>query len=162
MHRANFCVECGDRLARSGWRARIGSRFCHDCARRLGTFTTFRPLLFIGVIALAAFAFGRYLRPAPPPLIIQRAANSPLSDAPFDLSQAARHRNPNSANAGNSNPTATVVNEEGYICGARTRKGTPCKRRVHVPGERCFQHKGLVAMVPVERLVIKPNNSNKQ
>lgn len=159
MHRANFCVECGDRIARSGWRARIGSRFCPDCARRLGTFTTFRLLILTGLIALAAFAFGRYLRPAPPPLIIQRAANSPISDAPFDLSQAARHSNQNAANAGTANQSAAVVNEEGYICGARTRKGTPCKRRVHVPGERCFQHKGLAAMLPLEKLVVKQSNS---
>jgi hypothetical protein len=161
MHRANFCVECGDRLARSGWRARIGSRFCHDCARRLGTFNAFRPLILIGLIALAAFAFGRYLRPAPPPLIIQRVANSPLSDAPFDVSQAGRIRNPNAANAGTPNQSAAVANDEGYICGARTRKGTPCKRRVHVPGERCFQHKGLAAMVPPEKLVIKQSNSSR-
>ncbi len=161
MHRANFCVECGDRLARSGWRARVGARFCHDCARRLGSFTTFRPLILFGLIALGAFAFGRYLRPAPPPLIIQRAANSPLSDAPIDVSQAGQIRNSNSANAGNSNQSATVANEEGYICGARTRKGTPCKRRVHVPGERCFQHKGLAAMVPAEKLVIKQSNSSR-
>ena len=161
MHRANFCVECGERLARSGWRARIGSKFCPDCARRLGTFTAFRPLILIVVFALAAFAFGRYLRPAPPPLIIQRAGNSPLSDAPFDLSQSARPNNSNVINAGNSNQTAAVANEEGYICGARTRKGTPCKRRVHVPGERCFQHKGLAAMVPAEKLVVKPANPSK-
>lgn len=42
------------------------------------------------------------------------------------------------------------------MCGARTRKGTPCRRRVHVAGERCFQHKGLPAMVPLEKLVIRP------
>ncbi|MGZ8843827.1 MAG: hypothetical protein ACXW18_09195 [Pyrinomonadaceae bacterium] len=161
MHRANFCVECGDRLARSGWRARIGTRFCPDCARRLGTFTVFRFLILTGLIALAAFALGRYLRPAAPPLIIQRAANSPLSDAPFDVSQAARHSNQNAAYAGTTNPSPSVANDEGYICGARTKKGTPCKRRVHAVGERCFQHKGLAAMVPPEKLIVKPANSSK-
>jgi hypothetical protein len=108
------------------------------------------------LIALAAFAFGRYLRPAPPPLIIQRAANSPLSDSPAGPGRASDR-----VRQADQNQVATAVNEEGYICGARTRKGSPCRRRVHVPGERCFQHKGLPAMVPLEKLVIKPANSSK-
>jgi hypothetical protein len=34
---------------------------------------------------------------------------------------------------------------------ARTRKARPVVG-VHVAGERCFQHKGLPAMVPLENL----------
>ena len=108
------------------------------------------------LIAIGAFAFGRYLRPAPPPLIIQRAANSALSDSP-----AGPGRAPDRVRQANQNQVASVANEEGYICGARTQKGTPCKRRVHVAGERCFQHKGLPAMVPLDKLVIKPTSSAK-
>src|SRR6185369_586604 len=29
-----------------------------------------------------------------------------------------------------------------YLCGAPTKKGTPCKRRVKSPGARCWQHQG--------------------
>jgi len=47
------------------------------------------------------------------------------------------------------------ADEKGYICGARTKKGTPCRRRVHTAGERCFQHKGMTAMVPLEKLEVK-------
>jgi hypothetical protein len=112
--------------------------------------------MMAALIAIAAFAFGRYLRPAPPPLIIQRAANSPLSDSPVGPGRA-----PDRVRQANQNQVASVANEEGYICGARTQKGTPCKRRVHVAGERCFQHKGLPAMVPLDKLVIKPASSAK-
>ena len=160
MQRPNFCVECGERLARKGWGARLRRHYCDPCTRRLGTIVGFRPIIVIGLIAIAAFAFGRYLRPAPPPLIIQRAANSPLSDSPVELGRAPRG---NSAGDNKTNQTspASVTNEAGYICGARTRKGTPCRRRVHAPGERCFQHQGLAAMVPLEKLVIKPMSSAK-
>ena len=41
-----------------------------------------------------------------------------------------------------------------YICGARTKKGTPCSRRVHGP-VRCWQHKGMPAMLPPEKLLVK-------
>jgi hypothetical protein len=118
-----------------------------------------KPLVIGGAIATAAFAFGRYLRPAPPPLIIHRAATSPLSDLPVDFKP---HTN-GSTSAANSNgvqnPIAT--DEPIYICGARTRKGTPCRRRVHAAGDRCYQHKGLPAMVPLEKLIIKPDGAKK-
>jgi len=42
-----------------------------------------------------------------------------------------------------------------YLCGARTQKGTPCRRRVHLAGERCYQHKGMPAMVPLDKLTVK-------
>lgn len=153
MHKANFCAECGERLTLKGWRARLGRRLCDHCAQRVGSFSAFRPIIIFALIAAAAFAFGRYLRPAPPPLIIQRVANSPLSDAPVELAAgSSTNRAAASANQTVTNPTA---DDEVYICGARTKKGTPCRRRVHAAGERCFQHKGRPAMVPLEKLVIK-------
>ena len=155
MQRPNFCVECGERLARTGWGARLRRRYCDVCTRRLGTVKVFRPIIVVALITFGAFTFGRYMRPAPPPLIIQRAANSPLSDSPAEFGRAPRANSTRDSQAKQS-AAASVTNEEGYICGARTQKGTPCRRRVHAPGERCFQHKGLPAMVPLEKLVIKP------
>lgn len=108
----------------------------------------------IPLIAVFGFAFGRYVRPSPPPLIIQRAANSPLSDAPVN-SDALRTAKP-SGSIPNANVSVATADDVVYICGARTQKGTPCRRRVHVAGERCFQHKGMAAMVPLEKLKITP------
>jgi hypothetical protein len=158
MYRPNFCMECGERLARRDWRAfikRLGGKFCDDCARRLGKAGIARPLLIVTLIAASAFSLGRYLRPAPPPLIIQRAANSPLSDLPVNLNAAVRTSNRNESHATNQNGALSGANEDVYICGARTRKGTPCHRRVHFAGERCYQHKGMPALLPLEKLVVK-------
>lgn len=155
MPRANFCAECGERLAHKGWRARLWMRLCESCGRRIGLVAILRPPLIFLIVVLAAFAFGRYLRPPAPPLIIQRQASSPLSDAPLVFGQK------RSASLPNQSQPPSAASEEGYICGARTQKGAPCKRRVHTVGERCFQHKGLPAMVPAEKLVIRPANSTK-
>jgi len=38
-----------------------------------------------------------------------------------------------------------------YFCGAQTKKGTPCSRRVK--SGRCFQHVGQPAMLPPEKLI---------
>jgi hypothetical protein len=149
MHRPNFCVECGERLTLRGWRARLGRRFCDACVRRLGTSGAARSLVLIALIGCSAFALGRWLRPPPPPLIIQRQANSSLSDLAMD---------PKAPRAGDNKETATyspAIDEVVYLCGARTQKGTPCRRRVHLAGERCYQHKGLPAMVPLEKLTVK-------
>ncbi len=158
MSNANFCRNCGARLARRGWRLWIRGALCDDCARRPGVNTRSRTIIVIGLLAAAAFAFGRYLRPSAPPLIIQRAANSPLSDAPFDLNSLLK-RGPGPADS--SKPSTSVDNEATYICGARTKKGAPCRRRVHVAGERCYQHKGRTAMVALEKLVIGPDAPKK-
>jgi len=84
------------------------------------------------------------LRPKPPPLIIQRSANSPL----------AKSENASANSQSEANSPAPLTEEAVYICGARTKKGTPCSRRVHQPA-RCWQHKGAKAMLPEEKLRIK-------
>ena len=159
MYRPNFCVECGERLTQSRRVAilsRAGGKFCDDCGRRLGKSALIRSLAMLAVIAFASFALGRWLRPAPPPLVIQRAANSPLSDSPVDLNAGARasNRKPDPGKQ-NSGGEVDAADDTVYLCGARTKKGTPCRRRVHAAGERCYQHKGMPAIVPLDKLVVK-------
>jgi hypothetical protein len=42
-----------------------------------------------------------------------------------------------------------------YFCGAKTKKGTPCSRKVKAP-ERCWQHFGQETQISQEKLKIKP------
>src|SRR5947209_5189080 len=136
MRTQGFCGKCGARLTRTGWRTLFRARLCDDCARGARRIDVALPFGVVVVIAVAAFSVGRYLRPAPPPLIIQRAANSPLSDSPINVSDSAGRIKQN-PKAGGSDLTAATSLQTGsaselpYICGARTKKGTPCKRRVH-------------------------------
>ena len=46
-----------------------------------------------------------------------------------------------------------VKAESVYFCGAQTKKGTPCSRRVK-GGGRCWQHEGQPAMLPPEKLLV--------
>ena len=162
MHHPNFCAECGAQLKRKGSRVWQSRNFCEDCARRLGKNGVARSLTAIAVIAISAFALGRYLRPAPPPLIIERASNSPLSDLPVNLNEPARKSNHEDNSTKAPSLVAQSKSDPEYICGARTKKGTPCRRRVHFAGERCFQHKGMPAMLPIDKLIIKGAGSSKQ
>jgi hypothetical protein len=163
MYRPNFCAECGERLARRDWRAWVnvwtgawaGASWCDDCARRLGKYGFTRRTVIISIIAVSAFVLGRYLRPAPPPLVISRAANSPLSDLPVNFNDHTRPTNGKESDSTSQADAGVDREDAAYICGARTRKGTPCRRRVHTAGERCFQHKGMPAILPLEKLEVK-------
>ena len=134
LYRPNFCAACGNKILRLRWRVWTSRRFCAHC------YTQFRTrhwlqfaLLVLALLAIGLVA-GRALRPRNPPLVIQRNIV---------------------ANTSNSNaPIAELTVDDMYICGARTKKGAPCSRRVH--GQvRCWQHKGMPAMLPVEKLKIK-------
>jgi hypothetical protein len=117
------------------------------------------PLIAVLALLTGGFAFGRHWRQSPPPLIIQRATLSPLADVPLALGAGApqtllnrnRGADPSAAEANNQ-----LANNQDviYTCGARTKKGTPCLRRVPAP-VRCWQHKGMPAMLPQEKLLIK-------
>jgi hypothetical protein len=81
------------------------------------------------------FVAGRISRPKPPPLAIERS----VVQSVLATDQAEKIQ---------------MVEEEIYICGARTKKGTPCSRRVS-GAVRCWQHKGEDAMLPREKLMLK-------
>jgi hypothetical protein len=152
MYKPNFCAECGTRLLRLRWHFWTSRKFCDKCARSLRK-ERFVPLLFAAA-ALIGFGYfaGRAGRPAPPPLTIIRRADSPLT-SPEDPGPNPKTRALESGMSlkGSSEPSST---EEVYLCGARTKKGKPCSRRVHGP-VRCWQHKGSPAMLPQEKLLVK-------
>lgn len=51
------------------------------------------------------------------------------------------------------NVPITAAKEPVYFCGAQTKKGTPCSRKVK-GGGRCWQHEGQAAMLPPEKLLV--------
>jgi len=131
-YRPNFCSECGAKIVRLRWRVWTSRRFCDECCARLGKTQRWQRALMITGLLVFGILIGRGFKREPPPLVIQRAA---------------------AIQSSTSTPAVTTT-EATYICGARTKKGTPCSRRVHGP-VRCWQHKGEKAMLPLEKLVVK-------
>jgi len=86
------------------------------------------------MLLLTGILIGRSRRHEPPPLILERPVQS--SSQPSTTTES------------------TTPVEQTYTCGARTKKGKPCSRRVH-GAVRCWQHKGMPAMLPLEKLIIK-------
>lgn len=152
MYRPNFCCECGARILRLRWHFWTSRKFCRECSQRLLKQRLKVPLAASIVLFSLGMIMGRARRPAPPPLIIERTANSPLSDSAI---KTKTEENSAGASSSTTSDSQSTINEELiYICGARTKKGTPCSRRVHSP-VRCWQHKGDRAMLPLEKLKVR-------
>jgi hypothetical protein len=139
-YRPNFCCECGNKIVRLRWFVWTSRRFCDQCYRAFAKSQWLRPSITIVALFFATFLLGRGCRSAPAPLIIER----PISSTTTSIAPAL---------TGPNGPQTAPVIEQLYTCGARTKKGTPCSRRVHGP-VRCWQHKGAPAMLSQEKLRI--------
>lgn len=146
-YRPNFCCECGNKIVRLRWFVWTSRRFCDNCARAFAKSHWLRPAVAVVIFFGAAVSLGRGCRSAPPPLIIERPVGPGVNSA---VNSGTTSSAPNSTTANVTQPSP----EQLYTCGARTKKGTPCSRRVHGP-VRCWQHKGDKAILPQEKLRIK-------
>jgi hypothetical protein len=165
MYQPNFCAECGERVERAGRRAWSSRRFCPLCARRFRTRRALRPLVLACVLVAVGFIWGRAGRPQPQPAVTGRGA---LSLAPLKPAGGAGREDGSAGRGGQGATTGAAYGPDGSagerptepdevvsVCGARTKKGTPCQRRVRGEG-RCWQHRGKAAMLPPAKLIV-PN-----
>jgi hypothetical protein len=162
MYKPNFCTECGERIARSRWHFWTSRRFCAGCAPRFRAARTILPLVAGTAFFTLGLGAGRAVRPAPPPLILERrqpaVASAPTVPLPSTPERAKVERAPAQAGpepgAGVNAERSTASSETVSICGALTKKGTPCQRRVRGT-DRCWQHKGQPAVIPLEERIVK-------
>ncbi|HYG82865.1 MAG TPA: hypothetical protein VD861_20885 [Pyrinomonadaceae bacterium] len=164
MYKPNFCSECGSRIERSRWRVWTSRRFCADCAPRFRKAQILLHALAGTTLFVIGLALGRAARPAPPPLIVERAQLAEVTAQPAKDGEraagaekresASRNGEPNYGPDGTATERPTEPDEVVSLCGARTQKGTPCQRRVRGTG-RCWQHRGMPAIIPPEKRVIK-------
>lgn len=131
FYQANFCAECGNAMKpRFSWGPRY---FCDDCAGQMGRGSHLKSIL--------ALLFGTTLivtalnRTEPPASIHSSTAPQPESFV------SARDATAMQTPGFKSEPATERVQ-----CGARTKKGTPCKHLVP-PGQRCAQHRGMPSML---------------
>lgn len=164
MYKPNFCSECGARVERPRWRVWTSRRFCADCAPRFRRAQILLPTFAGTILFVVGLVLGRAARPAPPPLMVERGQLAELAAPPANDGEpkadaerktaAADKTEPNYGPDGTATERPTEPDEVVSICGARTQKGTPCQRRVRGTG-RCWQHRGMPAIIPLEKRMIK-------
>ncbi|MBI1760042.1 MAG: hypothetical protein HYR56_01270 [Acidobacteria bacterium] len=130
FYQANFCAECGNALPAQRVRWRWGPRyFCPVCAQRQRS-PLYRWLLPLAAILATlgwAFVLPESAPPPSPPAPAVTALNATAQPLP-------------------DNPPPAVQVSANAFCGARTRRGTPCRRLVQ-PGQRCAQHRGQPSLL---------------
>lgn len=175
LYRPNFCCCCGEKIVRAEWNLFTSRRFCLVCSVENKRYDVFSRVVIVAGMLASIFGLGVIFggsrdpginrtdidakrlvsepaeRDNPPrsaPLV-QRNLGSGVSEDTSDLGQADKVLR--SASSQNGLQTAfdpKKVDLPVYYCGAMTKKGTPCSRRVKHKGERCWQHQGKGAPLP--------------
>ncbi len=178
FYNPKFCCHCGEKIERAVTSITDSGRFCDVCKHDFVLPRTL-PKVFVALMAVfGIFGIGSYLRSGEKPLNVstrQFAANSsntgknpanqpPQVNSKTDALPTAQANNvpSNAAQIPNlitkpqtkqaDSPSISAV-EAVYFCGAETKKGTPCSRRVK-GGGRCWQHRGQNALLTPEKLLV--------
>ncbi|MEK7723963.1 MAG: hypothetical protein AAB336_06415 [Acidobacteriota bacterium] len=180
-YQPNYCNHCGERIERIEWKLWTSSRFCENCEGAFRK-TEWIPRIGAGIALLVGlFGFGSYLKTPEKPLSLsnsqltvsvsnktqsvkneqvavntntQNSSVKPIAETNKGLQSQTKNglaEKPVTPQIQPENPQI-VESEPVYFCGAQTKKGTPCTRKVK-GGGRCWQHTGLPATLPKEKLV---------
>lgn len=169
LYRPNFCCNCGEKIERVSWSVLSSRKFCDLCQTELRGHDWAPTIVALTFSFIALAVISNLFRPSANPTGAhsktisvstdsekpeQRTAN--LNTTPVQLQQS---QNPTYGAAApatlasqpDSKPHPAVNTSAGvFYCGAATRKGTACSRRVKRPGERCWQHSGMPAVRDIE------------
>jgi hypothetical protein len=138
MRATRFCSACGERMKGDQSRSLPFRRTCLRCGARLDHVllkTLLIPLLCLAI----GFAIGNYSKSREPFQYIGDAIE-PSADAALPavtVAPAPGHGD----GVARSETAVNVSKTDDAICGARTKSGRPCQRRVK-GGGRCWQHRG--------------------
>lgn len=177
LYQPTFCCNCGNKIERIKWNLLTSRRFCENCESEFRK-EEWLPLIISSAVLLFSglFVFGSYLKTPEKPLsLTKNGITTNSNEKPQDrtkrefvnansaktVEQAqviSANRNDAQNKAGSSAKVASfppLQNEENtpvYFCGAQTKKGTACIRKVK-GGGRCWQHMGQVSMLPKDKLI---------
>jgi hypothetical protein len=164
LYRPNFCCHCGEKIVRARWTPLTSRRFCEFCAIEQKQHDLLPRAVVVLMFLGGAAGLVAYLGTPSPSRTAKTSvnelrdglANKQLRDPQSNASRADR-QNPSAANMSAPLSNTAAANskqrdvpqisstEPVYHCGAITKKGTPCTRRVKAKG-RCWQHAGQPAI----------------
>jgi len=166
IYRPNFCSYCGEKIERATWPLLSSRRFCDLCQTdHQAVDWVPRIVVIVGLVLGAAGMAALYRPPKPlesvsPGPSVELKARAPANSAanqinatPSAITQSQTGPVLTETERTQTPPPVTLKGAAAssgtnavYYCGAATKKGTPCTRRVKRPGERCWQHQGMPPM----------------
>ena len=181
-YKPNFCCQCGDTINRIDWKLTTSRRFCDLCETDFKMQDWFPHGVLAFGILMSIFGFGTFFlksvdsqkplaqiaetsrdsrnKPSAKIAEPQNSANRNVNegklietnDANIETQSLKTSLETNSLKIKQSQ-VSEVQNEPVYFCGAQTKKGSPCSRKVK-GGGRCWQHSGQAAMLPENKLLV--------
>lgn len=166
LRKPNYCCNCGDKVERLEWHIWNSKRFCELCETEF-QFDEWWPrgaVFIILIFGITGIGF-RYSTPSDQKTFtagtvanpqIEQKSTVKTENVPEVFEREGANTNAvrtveeplqkKQKTAPNSTPNSVPVvggesDAEASICGALTKKGTPCARRVK-GGGRCWQHRG--------------------
>jgi len=137
MRAAKFCSNCGEQLKAERASALSSRSYCASCAPR---FRKSR-LMIVAAFALCltiGYGIGHYNAPRQPFYLIGTPIDSVKNGN--EQSGATAQANSNESHTrGNEQPAAST-DRTAQMCGAPTKSGKPCRRKV-AGGGYCWQHR---------------------
>jgi hypothetical protein len=162
LYRPNFCCNCGEKIERVEWKLFTSRKYCDLCQSELRYKDIgIKAAGVLGLLLSIAIVSNIFGPPATRQSQLAKAQTSrslaekvePQSN--FNTTPAQPKQSQSVADPSGKPTVAPQVADQKpsnrlpepvYYCGAATKKGTPCSRRVKRPGERCWQHMGMPAM----------------
>lgn len=176
-YKPKYCCQCGDKIERIDWRFWHSRRFCELCGTEFLVQDWLPQITGIGLL-LVIFGTSVYFQKPEkainitPNQFVSSIDNSKIpanqnttaqlpnensvqtaefsKDTPLALKSPAELKKPETK-TGQTESSTNELSEKVYFCGAATKKGNPCSRRVR-GGGRCWQHEGQNAMLKQQEL----------
>lgn len=160
LYRPSYCSNCGEKIVRANWQLWTSRRFCDVCvadnpAAEYGP----KAVILLALVSIAAattsfFGSGSDKlqnagseRRAERPAMIASLAATPM---PVVTPQPEVMKIPPAEIEKRTVKQPVVVTDTSTICGALTKKGSACSRRVK-GNTRCFQHQGMPSAAEIVR-----------
>lgn len=182
LYKPKFCCQCAEKIDAVKRKFWSSGRFCELCQTEFGLHDLL-PRIFGGIlIVFGLYGVGNFFsKPEKHPAFApnQIAGLNVRSEMPQSrtvaqvspvgsVQQTTRTENSGAqTDAPSALPKADLKVEKAaapletaekvYFCGAPTKKGTMCSRRMK-NGGRCWQHEGQAAMMPQEKLLAVRRN----
>lgn len=137
FYKPKYCCNCGEEIIRSEWGIGTSRRFCDLCRTEHPAVDWIPRIAVAASLFFGALGSGGFFGGATGPVILRKNEGPRASPTP---SKSGTDSDETSGPVGNSDPNTPAKAE--WKCGAETRKGTLCTRKVSARGGRCWQHKG--------------------
>ena len=163
LYRPHFCCHCGEKIIRAKWTPLTSRRFCDFCSVEQKQHDLLPRVAGVLMLVLGAAGITSYLGSGKQGInssVVPLATREDLQKKPTKQANTSTITSPSAAPASSSGsagtnikqlaPKADSSTEAVHYCGAITKKGTACTRRVKSAG-RCWQHLGQPAASDVRK-----------